>query len=70
MISGRGQLKFFSRASRALLFYTQPPLSINPGYAPGLGVKRKLTGNEVNSAKRVELAVVKEKKRSISHCLS
>ena len=26
--------KFFSRTSRALPFYTQPPLSVNPGYAP------------------------------------
>ena len=27
--------KIFSRVLRALLFYTQPPLSKNPGYAPG-----------------------------------
>ena len=36
MISGRGQPQKFSRTLRTLLLYTQPPLSVNPGYAPGV----------------------------------
>ena len=40
IISGRGQPQNFSRA---LVLYTQPPLSVNPGYAPALSLSLSLS---------------------------